>query len=152
MKNRTFLVLLPFLLFAGACTSSGNSNEQALKELIVKANDEMFNQGNLDYADQVFTSDYAGDGPNLIKTFVSEMRIAFPDLNVTIEPLIAEGNMTAWRRTHTGTHQGVYMGFAPSGKKISWEDIVISRYEYGKVAEEWAAGNLLEILQESRKH
>lgn len=151
MKNPTLFILLVVALCSNACSQQDQRAEQH-KVQLVKANDEMFNKGNIDFPDEVFADDYRGEGPELIKKLVAQMKAAFPDLQVKIDPLIAEGNMTAWRRTHTGTHQGAYWGFPPSGNKISWEDIIISRYENGKVAEEWGAGNLSEVLEKENSN
>ena len=79
------------------------------------------------------------------------MRTAFPDIQVSIDPIITEENMAAWRRNHTGTHQGEFMGFQPSGKKITWQTIVFSEYnEDGKVVKEWGVSDLFEVLQNQK--
>ena len=53
----------------------------------------------------------------VIKKIVTTLRTAFPDLQVTIKPIVAEGNMVAWPRTQTGTPQAEYMGIPATGKK-----------------------------------
>lgn len=145
MINRISLWTVLFGLLA--CNSQDVAVQQA-KAQVIQANDELLNKGNLEYADQVFADEYGGQGPGMIKEFARNLRAAFPDLRVEVEPLIAEGNMTAWRRTHTGTHQGEYLGFPPTGKQISWEMTIISQSENGKVIEEWGTDNLLEVLLE----
>jgi predicted ester cyclase/ketosteroid isomerase-like protein len=148
MRPSISMATLTITLFLVACSEKeGNLEEK--KSLVIQSNDELFHKGNLDFADERFSSDYRGRGPEYIKEFVGAVRTAFPDVQVTIDPIIAEGNMTAWRRTHTGTHQGVFNGFQPTGKKITWESIIISRMdEDGKIAEEWGFGNLNEVLRE----
>lgn len=133
-----------------AC-SSQQSDTAILKKTLIQTNEELLNKGNLAFADQVFAAEYAGRGPGQIKLFVRELRTAFPDLKVKVEPIVAEGNMVAWRREHTGTHKGTYKGFAPSNKTLQWNAIIISRYEAGKVVEEWGEDNLLEVLQRESK-
>lgn len=151
MKNQTlsFFVISFILLFG--CTQAvqqGNDNfTERNKASIIKANGELFNKGNLSYADEVFTSDYAGQGPVWVKKHLGEMRTAFPDIQVSIDPIIAEGNMTAWLRTHTGTHQEEFMGFEPTNEKISWKTMIFSEYNVeGKVTKEWAVTDLFEVL------
>jgi len=140
------LILSAAILFFSACRENVNIQERNKSE-VIKGNDELFNKGNLSWADANFSDDYAGRGPEYIKEYTNSLRAAFPDLQVKIDPIIAEGNMTAWRRTHTGTHKGEYMGFQPTGRKITWHDIIISRYdENGKILEEWGVGDLYEIL------
>ncbi len=143
-KNACLLVLTLFSL--SAC-SSPQSDTAALKKALLKTNEELLNKGNLAYADEAFSADYAGRGPGQIKLFIRELRTAFPDLKVKVEPIIAEGNMVAWRREHTGTHKGAYMGFQPSNKTLQWTAIIMSQYEDGKVVEEWGEDNLLEVLE-----
>lgn len=121
------------------------------KALVRRANEEILNKGNLAFADEVFATDYVAHGstergPEMIKKFVAALRTAFPDLHVSVEPIIAEGDMVAWQRTHTGTHQGKYMGMPATGKSVTWQTMVISRYVDGKVVEEWGIGDLQERL------
>jgi len=156
MKNSISVILVISSLLIGGCTGKiyepeKIDNSERNKSSIIKANEELFNKGNLSFADEVFTSDYAGEGPEYIKKYVGNMRTAFPDIQVSIDPIIAEDNMTAWRRTHTGTHQGEFMGFQPSGKKITWQTIVFSEYnEDGKVVKEWGVSDLFEVLQNQK--
>ncbi len=156
MKNSISNILIIISLLIGACaeqnkeTESTNKSER-YKSSIIKANDELLNKGNLSFADEVFASDYAGEGPEFVKKFAGNIRTAFADIQVSIDPIITEDNMAAWRRTHTGTHQEEFMGFQPSGKKISWQTIVFSEYnEDGKVVKEWSISNLFEVLQNQK--
>jgi len=148
MKSSVLITLLATVLLNGACSDKDNTLEQK-KSLVIKSNDELFHKGNLSYADERFSSDYAGRGPEVIKEYIEALRTAFPDIQVTIDPIIAEGNITAWRRTHTGTHKGEFKGFQPTGKKITWQSVVLSKMdENGKIIEEWGFGNLNDVLRE----
>ena len=62
---------------------------------------------------------------------------AFPDLNVTLEDVIAEGDKVVTRWTIRGTHQGELMGIAPTEEQIALKGITIHRIEADKIAEEW---------------
>lgn len=73
---------------------------------------------------------------------------AFPDIHVTVEDMIAEGDTTVARITMSGTHQGAFMGIPPTGKKFSITLIEINRFEGGKSVEHWAETNLLSLLQQ----
>jgi len=156
MKNSISIILIIISLLIGACTEQNKepestNNSERNKSSIIKANDELLNKGNLSFADEVFSSDYAGEGPELVKKYAGNMRTAFPDIQVSIDPIITEGNMAAWLRTHTGTHQGEFMGFQPSGKKISWQTFVFSEYnEDGKIVKEWGVSDLFEVLQNQK--
>jgi predicted ester cyclase len=156
MKNFISAFAAISFLILGACASEKSEPvktdfTERNKTSIIKANDELFNKGNLDFADEVFTENYAEKGPNFIKEYVGSMRTAFPDIHVSIDPIIAEGNKTAWQRTHTATHQGEFLGFQPSNKKITWTTTVISEYnDEGKVVKEWSTNDLFEVLEENK--
>ena len=151
MKSfKSNLVLMTIIVIVVAIQSCDQSSkkEEKNKALIVKANNELFNKGNLEFANGVITDDYRGQGPAFIKEYVSGKRTAFPDLQVNVDQVIAEGDMVAWLRTNTGTQTGDYMGYKPTGKKNTWKRMVITRFNAdGKVAEEWGVSNVHEILQ-----
>ena len=104
MKTFIMLLLTASILVFCVCAENVNIQEQN-KALVLHTNDELFHKGNLDIADEVFADDYRDRGPEFIKKFVSDLRTAFPDIRVTIEHIVAEGDMIAWQRTHVGTHQ-----------------------------------------------
>jgi predicted ester cyclase len=60
-----------------------------------------------------------------------------PDVHVTIEDLIAEGDKVVSRNSVTGTHQGEYMGLAPTSKSVRYNEIFIIRFVNGRIAETW---------------
>jgi predicted ester cyclase len=61
----------------------------------------------------------------------------YPDIHLTVEDLIAEGDKVVGRTTVTGTHRGQFMRLAPTGKFITYNEIFIFRFADGKVAETW---------------
>ncbi len=140
--------LLPcILLFISSCQQSGSAFQERIKKQTVDANDELLNKGNLSVADEIFTAEYAGSGPEGIKNFVQQYRNAFPNLQVTVDPIIAEGNMVGWRRTLTGTFTNAFNGIQPTGRKITWHDYVLSRMnDDAKIAEEWGTSDLTNVL------
>lgn len=76
----------------------------------------------------------------LIETFeetFSEAREAFPDMRVTIEDMLAEGDRVAARVTMRGTHLGEFMGVAPTGKRVAVRAIDMFRIANGKIVEHW---------------
>jgi steroid delta-isomerase-like uncharacterized protein len=151
MRHSTTAVSL-FALFAIACTPA--ATDQDLETRIQVANDELLNKGNVDMAAEFFAPTYVfhtpaqelHGGPETIRGFVTELRTAFPDLRVEVEVLVAEGDRVAWQRTHRGTHQGDFMGVPASGRSILWRAIVVTRFEAGKIAEEWGVSDLGERL------
>jgi predicted ester cyclase len=64
-------------------------------------------------------------------------RNAFPDVQLSIEDQVAEGDKVVTRWIGSGTHQGEMMGIAPTGNQVRVDGMTISRIEDGKIVEEW---------------
>ena len=73
---------------------------------------------------------------------------AFPDLHVTVEDLIEEGDKVACRNKVTGTHQGEYRGLPPSGKSVTYNEIFICRFTGGKIAEIWGVVDVFSQMKQ----
>ena len=115
------------------------------------------NAGNLDVADEIYARDFVmhdpGNpdrlpGPEGTKQGFAAFLAAFPDLHVTIDDIIAEGDKVVWRVSLTGTHNGEFLGIAPTGKQISNKGITIVRMVDGQFAEGWQNGDDLGMLQQ----
>ena len=72
-----------------------------------------------------------------IRNLSSSLRGAFPDLRLTIEDQIAEGDKVVTRVTFHGTHLGEFAGIAGTGNEVSYSGIAVDRIEDGKVVEMW---------------
>jgi steroid delta-isomerase-like uncharacterized protein len=79
---------------------------------------------------------------------ISWIHESFPDLHVTIEDLIAEGDRVVARATVTGTHSGPVLGVPATGKRVMWSAIVMYRVEDGKIAEQWLMEDWASVLQQ----
>ncbi len=83
------------------------------------------------------------------KQLLAMYKTAFPDLNVTVEDVIAEGEKAVTRWTIRGTHQGEIEEFGPpTGKQAELQGISIHRIEGGKIVEEWNRYDNLSLLQQ----
>jgi steroid delta-isomerase-like uncharacterized protein len=71
-----------------------------------------------------------------------------PDLHLTIEDLIAEGDKVVMRASVTGTHQGEYMGLPPTGKSITYNEIFIWRLADGRITEMWGVVDVLSQMKQ----
>jgi len=121
---------------------------------IQAANEALLNQGDLDRIPEFFSETYVshrtegdGGGHEAIHGFLTALRAAFPDLAVEVEVLATEGNRVAWLRTHRGTHQADFMGVGATGQRLTWQDMVVTRYEDGMIAEEWGVSELGAVLR-----
>lgn len=72
----------------------------------------------------------------------------FPDLQFTIEDMIAEGDKVTTPFTERGTQRGELMGAPASGKPFTLTGISISRFEHGKIGEVWGEFDRLGMLQQ----
>lgn len=125
------------------------------KQLIRRAFEDVYNRGNLDLIDELVSSDFVAHsstedvyGPAGIKQFVTELRTAFPDLHMTIDDQVAEGDRVVTRWTATGTHTGPYRGIPPTGKQGKITGIDIDRIVDGKGVECWSNEDDLGMLQQ----
>ena len=118
--------------------------------------EEIFVQGNVDTADELFAPGYVGhqpggellNGPQGIKDSAGAYRAAFPDLQITIEDVVASGDQVVTRWTFRGTHQGELQGIAPTGKQVTMTGIRLARIENGQVVEEWDNFDELGMMQQ----
>lgn len=82
--------------------------------------------------------------PKLIETFeqfATEVRTAFPDMHITVEDMIAEGDRVAARVAMRGTHQGEFQGIAPTDKRVQVQAMDMFRIADGKIVEHWGHGD-----------
>jgi predicted ester cyclase len=79
---------------------------------------------------------------------IRNTRNAFPDVHLTIEDMVVEGDKVVTRWLAKGTHKGDFMGAKPTGNKISVSSTVIDRIKDGKVVEAWPIRDDLSFLQQ----
>jgi steroid delta-isomerase-like uncharacterized protein len=87
-------------------------------------------------------------GPSGYLATIGMMRAGFPDIQWTLEELIAEDDKVAARFTMRGTHNGAFFGVPPSGKKIEVKAMNFYRFTDGKIVEEHGQPDLLGLLQQ----
>jgi steroid delta-isomerase-like uncharacterized protein len=87
-------------------------------------------------------------GAELAKELFARLLRAYPDLQITIEDLIAEGDKVVSRNTVTGTHQGEYMGIPPTGNSVTYNEVIITRFADGRIVETWAVVDVLAQMRQ----
>jgi steroid delta-isomerase-like uncharacterized protein len=119
--------------------------------------EELFNEGNLDVADEILAPNFVLHAsfdpeelrsPEAVKQFVSAYRNAFLDGHTTIEDQIAEGDEAVNRWTATGTHQGEFQGIAATGNQMTVMGIDIIRISGDKLVEGWVELDGLSWMQQ----
>ena len=114
--------------------------------------EEVWNQRRFEMIPEIFAPTLTFNGQqvsrDVIEQAISSRLVAFPDIHVTVDEQVAEGDKVSTRRTWTGTQSGVYRGVEPTGKLVTWTQISIVRFEEGKIVEDWAVADELALLQQ----
>ena len=130
---------------------------QENKALIRLFYDEVWNKGNGDVAYQVFADDYVRhdlrpgnplNGPAGQKKIAEDYRAAFPDVHMTIDLMVAEGDMVVARWTNEGTNTGQWGDVPATGKRSRFSGVNIFRIVDGKVVEIWNHRDDLGAMQQ----
>ncbi|MFI2374129.1 ester cyclase [Streptomyces sp. NPDC018964] len=87
-------------------------------------------------------------GAEALKRVWGVLLRAFPDIHVTVEETISEGDRIVVRNTVTGTHRGEYQGVPPTGRTVSYGEIFIFRFAGGRIAEVRGVVDVLSLLRQ----
>jgi steroid delta-isomerase-like uncharacterized protein len=118
------------------------------KAVAMRVFDEIFNHGKFQVADEIYAPDFRNHGLHQsvdLKTdqdAVHAEKKAFPDLRMSVEEMVAEGDKVAVLWTFRGTHTGSgYEGLPPTGTPVELRGITIWRIVDGRIREEWSSFN-----------
>jgi steroid delta-isomerase-like uncharacterized protein len=123
------------------------------KELVRQFVDAFWSRGDLDAVERHMASGVIIHSPDVgnvegLKSFNRVLRTAFPDWHSTVEELIAEGDRVAERWLGHGTHQGVFQGVPPTGKRVEVPGVVFYRIQGGAIVEFRGSFDGLRLLQQ----
>ena len=124
------------------------------KALVRRFFEEVFNQQHMAVLDQLIGPDFRTTFPATtpgregFKQAVAAFFRAFPDTHNHVEDMIAEGDQVTARGHWTATHQGEFMGIAPTGKRVMVQYIDIWVVENGKITGNWVQMDFLGMLQQ----
>jgi steroid delta-isomerase-like uncharacterized protein len=126
------------------------------KAIMRRAVEQVVNEGDLAVIDELVASDFVdhtplpGLPPNRegIRQTIGMMREAFPDIEVTIEDIIAEDDKVVSRQTTRGTHKGEFMGVPPTGREVTWTGILMFRIREGKIVDQWLEQDTMGLMQQ----
>src|ERR687885_160911 len=114
-----------------------------------------WNKGNLDALDELISPDFVNHTPvnpnedrEQFKQRLAMFRTAFPDLVMSVEDMIAEGDEVVTRWRARGTHRGDFRGIPATGREVEITGIAIDRVVNGKRVEGWALLDMLGLLQQ----
>ena len=127
------------------------------KAIIRRFLEGIFSQGNPDVVDELAAPNFVVHDPSSeaeevdaqgVKESIAWSHSAFPDLRVTIEDQVGEGDKVATRWTVRGTHQGEMMGVAPTGNQVTFTGTQTDYILGGKIVESWSNWDTLGMLQQ----
>ena len=125
------------------------------KALVHRVFEEGFNQNKASVIDELIAPNYVNydfpapaPGREGFKIVTSMFLAAFPDMHITLEEKIAEGDKVVTRGYFTGTHQSEFMGIAATGKQVNVKYIDIWRVKDGQLVENWVQMDLLGLMQQ----
>lgn len=75
-------------------------------------------------------------------------RAAFPDISIEIDDVIADRDLVAFRSTMRGTHEGEFLGIAPTGRQVAVGLVDMVRIEDGRFVEQWGGPDMLDLLEQ----
>lgn len=130
---------------------------ESILALARRSFDEVWNNGNLDTADELYAPDYVNHdpvspevppGPEGVKQLAKMYRRAFPDLRFAIDEMLAAGDRVVTRWTGQGTHRGALRGLPPSGRQARVTGISIHRIVGGRIVETWVNWDTLGMMEQ----
>ncbi len=121
------------------------------EEQIRNAFEELIGKGNLEIVEEILAEEYivhAGEnelsGLSSIKQSVAQLRTSFPDLRIVeVKFLAQDADTIVWQRTLEGTHEAEIHDIPPSGKKVKWVEMAVTRFKNEKIAEEWVVSEFM---------
>ena len=115
------------------------------KELVRRYFDDRWHHGSVDVCDELLSSSMDLEEE---KEFVRAQHAALGNLHLTILDLLAEGDQVAIHWRIDGTHQGDFLGVAPTGKPVTFQGIALLRITDGKIADDIAYWDNQSILEQ----
>jgi steroid delta-isomerase-like uncharacterized protein len=119
--------------------------------------EEVWSKGNFSLVDELLAAEYVAHdpatpeevrGPEGFRHYVEAFRNALPDMQLTVEDQVAEGEKVVTRWTARGTHRGEFMGIAPSGKRLEMAGVSIDRFSGGRFVESWENYDALGMMEQ----
>lgn len=134
-----------------ASAETTEENKQTVRRFVK----DVVNGGNLDRIDEYVGENVVDhtpfgetEGREAFRETTEALHHAFPDIEVTPEEIISEGDTVSVRMTQRGTHDGEFLGVAPTGNPFEIKAMAFAHLEGGKVVERWVQPDLLGLMQQ----
>jgi steroid delta-isomerase-like uncharacterized protein len=154
---KKFAFALPLLLVAISMFSSAQAASEQEKNKAVARSffEDVLSPGRLEKYSESHSADFVAHGSDHDYILAEDMaaareeRAALPDMKMSVNRMVAEGDLVAVHWTAWGTNTQAGMGLPATGKKIKVSGITIFRFKAGKISEEWSAWNELAVLKQA---
>ena len=155
-KSTHALAVFAALTACWACSAPPNDDGAAAHNVsMIQAYVDASTRGDPSYLDEYFGPGYVYHGPGgdmdaeAFRAFHGSVLAAFPGATMSAVAIVPSGDsMTTTRWQVQGTHAGPFLGIPATGREVTITGIIISRFENGKVVEEWEEANLLGLMQQ----
>jgi steroid delta-isomerase-like uncharacterized protein len=116
----------------------------------------IFNEARFDRLGDFLAPSYAiqeappgtAPGGEGVRQVVTMFHTAFPDMTITLDEVIAEGDIVAALSTLRGTHRGEFMGVAPTGRAVSVTSLTMVQLEDGLLTKSWVKNDVAGLLRQ----
>lgn len=145
------VLVLAIALVAGGCTAGPEARNKQVANRVVT---EILSGGNYELANELYAPDFVNHGQTRDVGLAEDQaaargwKSAFPDLVMTADKLIAEGDLVTVLWSARGTNTGTGNGLPATGKALTGRGITIWRVVDGRITEEWSAFDQLSIMQQ----
>lgn len=137
-------------------SSEGSVMLEHNKQIARRVIEDALTKGRLEAIDEVVAPAFVNHDPATgdqigrdgLRELVLGYRNAFPDLRITIEDQVAEGDCVVTRWTATGTHKGELMGIEATGKQATVSGMTFDRIADGMLVESWNNWDTLGLLRQ----
>jgi predicted ester cyclase len=135
---------------------SNASSSEAAKAVVRRNTEEVQGKGRFDVFDELFADNFIDHTPQPnttpdkagVRTLYRYIRAAFPDFHAEIHWQLADGDRVTTYKTYYGTHEGPFLGIAPTHRKIHFETVDVMRVHNGRITDHWGVGNLLSLMEQ----
>lgn len=132
-----------------------NGDRSGGVDLVARLVDDVINGGDTRLLPMLVSPDHVthdptGDlyGPEGVRIDIAGYRTAFPDLEMTTDDLLADGDLVARRFTIRGAHTGPFLGIAPSGQPVTLTGLAVHRIAEGRLVETWISYDCLGLVRQ----
>jgi steroid delta-isomerase-like uncharacterized protein len=132
-------------------------SKDEVKSKVHQAYDESLNRGNITFLDEIFDSEMVDNSVAAVigeiglagfKSRVMSHRKGIPDLKFTIESMIVEKDMVAFRWTFSGTHSGPWLGWPGTGRTFTMSGMNLEKFRDEKIIEHWSFPDVLGAISQ----